>query len=1115
MPPDVEEIAAWRIQRENELLATIHRPRTARGSMDSGRMSPAPGSLSSNMRDSQYRGLGTGAGARSATASPGPGLYAPDHSLRAFRSEINLSATLGGARNMSSSSLAIPPRRFDSPSPGPASRPGTGSRPGTAHSMRGLAAPDRPAAASASNLHLNLPNLSTSTLGNASRSPLGRYELDSPVTSEPDSLLGDEPDRIADGIKARLAREEEAAARARAADQERRWAEARANTAAQRQRARQGSAATVGSHTTRLGEGYPSPPASVEGEHETMTLSVPSTSPAAIGSNRPRSPAPSQRPTGPRKGSNDSSVRAPAGHAVAPRARAHANDSDVSSGRGLRHPIPERPLSTRSPLAHEFRMDDASDRERSRERVSSAGSLTPGIQHQLKSGEGSQDATPQSITVPARTTSHHQAAAPRSPFFQEMNPFDIHSEDDDEDDINDRQSQNDGHHQEDDDEKTVVQPTVIDHRAANAPYGLPTPPLSHRARPSEEDEDESLPVLRSFEARRDTMVVGMPGRESLGLQIEEFEKSLQQAQAMSALEMGSDAIAIPIPASNNTTGFFDLQIPTRGRAGSNGSSNYSDMSESPMTIEPPLVSPKPFPLSPRPMSPGDRLRASTSDPEDENVSPCPMFESRPDSSPFGTAARERTAALQGIRRQDSADTEESFSGPWTGAAPLTATGTTSLRPRAPARVRRPGPDEYGVALRPTQTPTRDASPVEIVDSPTLKDLRSLITSASPPDAHSAPPARSYTDTTTSSMAASMTGSPLSSGAGSGSYSVFSPPQHQPQHHQKQRQQYRPQTAPHVTGHRANTLGVQRPAPQPPARSLQAEWQFGPAPSAPPTSPLPIPARSALRRKDTLELRRQKSQQQLPSGKAPQASATGSTTAPSSPGLAAPASIRPDTDANPNWPLPGPGSSSAQLLASHEKDMDHDDTIHATAGASFAARRSLFRVGGRAPPAPLNIAATRFADEISSFGGGSGPWTPDPPASVSAAMPATGAKSAGLVGGSIDSLSGDTSYQQLLADGQDKSAAIGVARGLSIKYDREKGGSAAERARLRTGLAGWRLEEESSNPREWDGVAPIMSPVLSASPTSIMAGEPFDRLIRPNHGLKSPTGIADEQGIRFI
>lgn len=1108
MEPESDDVAIWRVLRENELRASINRPRTAHSSLGTGRMSPAPGSLS-DLRDSDYRGLGVNLMARSSTASPGPGGLAPDHSLRSFRSETNLKMTLG-ARNLSSSSLALPPvRRFDGAA--------ACDRPLTAHSMRGgsissvgrgsLLA-DRPAPS----LHLNLAAAaaSDSALGGPPRSPLGQFELESPVKSEDSaSLLGDEPDRIADGIKARLAREEEDAAKARAAEHERRWAQAAAASAAQRQRhaAERRVEVVRGAGVPAGMAAYPSPPSSIEGEHDVPTLSVP----VPRSSPRLLTAAPLQQDARPASRGTDAKHARPVVHIPAPRAQTSPVDDDRSSSssnsmRGQSPAAVEESVSSPKTPAQDSPTSSGPEPGR-KERSSPGGGSTSGAQPLLKPNGDPRELT-RGATPTAQAISS-KAAAPRSPLFQQMSPFDVHSEEEDDDDDDDN-----------------GQAAVAD-CATNAPYGIPSPPLSHRTPPNDEDENEGLPVLRTVEAKRDTMVVGGPGRESLGLQIEEFEKSLQQAQAMSALEQG------PVDARPGGAVVVDLQLATRSRAGSNCSSNYSDMSESPMTIEPPLVSPKPFPLSPRPMSPGGRLRASAAEaavpapPPPPPPQVLPTLEARP-NSPFGRV-RQQTAAIEAMRRKHAEDrlVESPADGAGKPLRPRVGTGAAS--PRRPTlgeyggvkvntvatlagRVRRPSPDEYGIQIRPVDTPVRTASPFEIdapcsnMESPILKkeEARPLMTFESPSEAH-------FEYYTTDSAATSRANSPVSSGTGSGSYSVFSPPQPPP----------------------ARRHAPPAPAPAP-ARSVQAEWQFGPAPTAPPTSPLPIPERSAARRKNTLELAAQRRLEHQPLSPGPAAAAP-----PPSPGLASSASIVPDPDANPNWPLPGPNSPSLfPSTADSEASAAHGDSGSSSnnddSGGGFAARRSLFRAG-RAPPAPLNIAAARYADEISSFGGAGGPWTPDPAAVVVAVIPASGesggngsgARSATVDrtgfdfsgGGGEPTAAAATARQQqqqqqqhgvALLDAEDKSSAIGVARGLSIKYDRKRdverrAARGQERARLRTGASAWRLEEEE------DTAAP-MSPMLPSSPTQ---GEPFDRLRRPNHGLRSPTGIADEQGIRFI
>lgn len=975
----------WRVQREHELKATIARPRTAQSYQGARGLYPGG---ATNLSDTDFRGVGGGLVGTSATIAAGSGLK-PELALKTFRSETNLQLSLG-TMNSSSTSLAMPPRKF-----GDAGND-MSPRPGTAHSMRGLR--DR-----ATPLNTSLANMSTLTLGGPPMSPLGQFELESPIKSDTESLLGDEPEKVADEITARIAREEELA-RKRIVNEERRRVQA--DLEAQSKRNFQPAGPTTA---------YPSPPASIEGERDLPALLIPGPKPA------PKTPALYQDMRVASKGSSTNT------RAADHDSGSHPEESPIGDERSNRM-IVSSPPSTEGPLPVVLRtlapgaVDIAQAQSGRGGRGKKDEDLSP--ETQLLNPQGSREPV-RGATVPGASKS------PRSPLFQQLSPFDIHSEEEDEDNE-----------------------PITDHRATNAPYGLPSPPLSHRTRPS--DEEEGLPILRMVEAKRDTILVGGPGRTSLGLQIEEFEKSLQQAQAMSALEKR------PLAG-------IDLRIGTRSRANSNGSSNYSDMSESPMTIEPPLVSPKPFPLSPRPMSPGGRLRTTAAD-----VAPPgrPMLEVNKPQSPLAPA-RKMTADIQTMRRDALEDRPESPAGrplrPRVGpAAPRRPTlgeygaVKVSAAGALDGRVRRPSPDEYGVQIKRAEAPLRAASPFRAdspcdVESTVLKDVRHVIT----------PDHMSYGS---GSASTSRANSPVLVSTGSGSYSVFSPPQ---------------------------TATVKRPVPP---RSINPEW-FGPAPTAPPTSPLPIPERSA-RRKNTLELAAQRQQDQSMPKLTP-----APTTIPESPGLASSASIVPDTDSNPHWPLPGPSPSFSTSPRSE---------------GGFTARRSLFH-DKRAPPAPLNIAATKYADEM-GLGGNGGPWTPDMVAAFGGPLAITPAERAKTANGhrervetpvdsGFDFLKGDPALlgrepgpgpgpgqpTDAVLDGEDKSSAIGVARGLSIRYDRlrEVERRARGHDRAKRILPAWRLEEEA---------------IPAASPT---LGEPFDRLRRPNHGLKSPMGFADEQGTRFI
>lgn len=984
----------WRIQREHELKATIARPRTAQGHQGgAGAGGLYPGGTS-NLSNTDFRGVGA------ATGSTDSGLK-PDLALKTFRSETNLKSSLG-TMNSSSTSLAIPPRRLGD------AGSDMSARPGTAHSMRGLGLRDP-----VPPLNTSLANMSTSTLGGPPVSPLGQFELESPIRSDTESLLGDEPEKVANEITARIAREEEFA-RTRTANEERRRVQA--DLEAQSKRNLQ----AAGPRTA-----YPSPPASIEGERDVPALLIPGPKSAF------KPPAPYQDMRVPTRGS-DTTTR-PAGHDPGSRPQQSLIGDERSREMwGVQAPSTEGPLPVVLQASAQDTLESVQTQSGGGERSNENESLS--TRTQLLKPQGSREPL-RGATVPGASKPQ------RSPLFQQMSPFDTHSEGED------------GENE-----------PFVDHRTANAPYGLPSPPLSHRTRPSDEKE-EGLPILRMVAAKRDTTLVGGPGRASLGLQIEEFEKSLQQAQAMSALEQRSLA-------------GIDLRIGTRSRATSNGSSNYSDMSESPLTIEPPLVSPKPFPLSPRPISPGGRLRTAVAE-----IAPPgrPVLEVHRPQSPLASV-KQMTADIQTMRRDALEDRPESPAG-----GPLRPRVGPAAAPRRPTldeygtvkvgtvgalegRVRRPSPDEYGVQIKRAEpNPLRAASPFRVevphdMESPILKDVRHVVT----PDYMSYGPASTST---------SRANSPILVSTGSGSYSVFSPPQ---------------------------AATVKRPIPP---RSINPEW-FGPAPTAPPNSPLPIPEKS-VRRKNTLELAAQRQQEQSMLKQTP-----APTRIQELPGLASSASIVPDTESNPHWPLPGPSSSFSTSPQSE---------------GGFTARRSLFS-DKRAPPAPLNIAATKYADEM-NLGGNGGPWTSSDtvaPAfagrlaitpidrAKTAAGPPRSERVEAPVDSGFDFLKGDPAVlgrgmgppgqpptdDMVLDREEDKSSAIGVARGLSIRYDRmremERRARHGGHERAKRILPAWRLDEEEAT--------------TAASPTAV---EPFDRLRRPNHGLKSPMGFADEQGTRFI
>lgn len=808
---------------------------------------------------------------------------------------------------------------------------------------------------------------STPGVAGPQRSPLGQLELMSPVRSDSESLLGEDPEKFAQDISDRVTQEEKMSRMKNEVEERRRIqaeleATARRNSEASRPK-------TAG--------GYPSPPASVTSDYIVPAVLVPGQRPGSFAGAAAREarPASSGR-------DNPSSHLMPA---PGPRKQDSATGSMRSFSRG-RQPSVEGPQpSSRSPLASVAPVVE--DRSAIRGRSQTADTLSP-----VSSGPRAQPSREpmRGATVPA-------VIPQRSPLFQQSSPFDIHKADG-------------PGEKEDGDEQPK-----IDYRAANAPYGIPSPPLSNRQRTSE--DAESRPVIRSVMAKRDTLVVGGPPRQSLGLQIDEFEKTLQQAQTMTALEKGPSARAV-----------------SRSRGDSDGgSSTYSDISESPLTIEPPLVSPKPFPLTPRPTTPSARSNSYSRDilqPSGPTLGP--RWETQPSSVGSITPTSGQQA---GQTRQE---TKGSPAGrpPPTGAMPVkrsTVDEYGNVRINAVAsmanRIRRPSPDEYGIQIKRTESPFRTESPI-------LKEVRMSGTDISSDGLSSNDTSRSN--------------SPLPSH----SHSVFSPPPL-----------------------------AKRPFPP---RS-----NHGPAPTAPPTTPLPIPEKSARRRKA------QDTPGRHPQQKTIATQGPVSTPLSRSPGLASSASIIPDLANNPNWPLPAPDASASTSV---------------TADGGFGARRSLLSEK-RSAPAPLNIAATRFAEDTD------GPWTPGDADSGSRPKTAGGERKGSLIRVDTEfewkeeysTNSSDRQQQQpayqvssqaAAGDSGSKAEAIGMARGLSLKYDQEreqqKRGRAKERMKL---MRAWTIDETAASPT---------SPDAALAP-----GQQLTRTARANHGVSSPTGVSGEAGARFI
>lgn len=948
------------LQCSGLLSANPSRPGTAHSSRSSARRPYAAGENRNSAANStwdfhgtEFRGLGAGRIGSSASISAGSGPFIPGHGLKSSGSEANLQLSLG-AGNGSSTSLVAPRLPFGG------GGGGIGPRPGSAHSMRN--GRERPWM---SPLDTSPVKESTPGISGPQRSPLGQLELMSPVRSDSESLLGEDPEKFAQDISDRVTREEKLA-RMKGEVEERRRIQAELEATARRN--------SEASRPKTAG-GYPSPPASVSSDHIVPSVLVPGQRSGSFAGAAAREVRTAS------SGRENSS-----GHLIpgsAPRTQDLPTGDARSVSRGRQPSVEGSQPSSRSPLASVTPVPD--DRSAIRGRSQTADSPSPGPSA-LK---------PHPLREPVRGNTVPAVKPQRSPLFQQSSHFELHKVDGE---------NGDGDEQ-----------PKIDYRAANAPYGIPSPPLSNRQRTSE--EAESRPVIRSVMAKRDTLVVGGPPRQSLGLQIDEFEKTLQQAQTMTALEKGPSTNAV-----------------SRSRGDSDGgSSNYSDISESPMTIEPPLVSPKPFPLTPRPTTPSARSNSYSRD----IIQPTgPTLEPRWDTKAASVGSITPTSWKPAdLTREDTKESPACRPRP-TGAAPvkrptLDEYGNVRVNAVAPManRIRRPSPDEYGIQIKRTESPFRTESPI-------LKMSGSDISSDG-----------------FSSNNTSRSNSPLPTH----SHSVFSPPP---------------------------------PANRPfPPRTATQEWDHGPAPTAPPTTPLPIPEKSARRRKA----------QDTPGQKATPTQSPAPTPMSRSPALASSASIIPDLASNPNWPLPAPDASSSTAVA---------------ADGGFGARRSLLH-DKRSAPAPLNIAATKFAEDI----GTGGPWTPDDAAS---AQPKTagGDRKGSLIRvdtefewkeeystapgsfGGQQQPSSQVSSQVAAGDGG-RADAIGMARGLSLKYDQEreqqKRGRAKERMKL---MRAWTIDEAAA--------ASLTSPTASPAP-----GQPFDRMMRPNHGMRSPTGIADEAGTRFI
>lgn len=175
-------------------------------------------------------------------------------------------------------------------------------------------------------------------------------------------------------------------------------------------------------------------------------------------------------------------------------------------------------------------------------------------------------------------------------------------------------------------------------------------------------------------------------------------------------------------------------------------------------------------------------------------------------------------------------------------------------------------------------------------------------------------------------------------------------------------------------------------------------------------------------------------------------------------------------------------------------------------------------GSRAKvPAPINVMAAKYADEIVS---GAGLWSPDMACFGTLAArrkvagddgrppTAENARGRGEEQFAIQSDLNGWKEERAPYHGEDKSGVIGMARGSSVKHDetRERDRDRRARGQERSKrLATAKMDEEE---REMGSRGPTSSPEDVKEVQLLMER-------RPNHGLKSPMGFADEQGVRFI
>ncbi|KLU82880.1 hypothetical protein MAPG_01948 [Magnaporthiopsis poae ATCC 64411] len=174
--------------------------------------------------------------------------------------------------------------------------------------------------------------------------------------------------------------------------------------------------------------------------------------------------------------------------------------------------------------------------------------------------------------------------------------------------------------------------------------------------------------------------------------------------------------------------------------------------------------------------------------------------------------------------------------------------------------------------------------------------------------------------------------------------------------------------------------------------------------------------------------------------------------------------------NPNWPLPAP-TLNVQTVPQRPRTAGgpgHEGGNNAL-GIGLATTSSVRKPQRHHVPPPLNLfSAQQYAEEIPS-----GPFTPSP-----TVPPLTPTRSLTTPMAACDDPRPKTAGAG--------SGTIGMARGLSLRYERERQG-------FKDGNAAW----SGQGPR---GPLPDI---------------PAAAQRRPDHGLEAPTGIADRFGNRFI